>query len=236
LKYVEAPEDHPYNWREWRIFLAGGITNCPDWQQTAKELISKWKNTEGLVVVNPRRKDFDINDISVSERQIEWEWQNLRDSDLIIFWFCADILQPITLFELGKYSGHEQAAKRIIVGTHPDYPRAFDVRKQLALEHEYEPIVIVDSLEELVELAQVKFRDFQRAHYNFTTPQRLLDGMSDKQRQDQQQLLDSLSGNAPTLPREQELERQRLHKEFMEELELRGGTMWEDTLDELSDG
>ena len=56
IKIIECPnvgENADYN-----LFLAGGITNCPDWQS---ELIKKLKNLKldyNLNVYNPRRKIF----------------------------------------------------------------------------------------------------------------------------------------------------------------------------------
>ena len=37
---------------------------------------------------NPRRKDFPINDPIASEEQITWEFEHLKNSDIIIFWFA----------------------------------------------------------------------------------------------------------------------------------------------------
>lgn len=45
------------------IFLAGGITNCPNWQQEAISYLSKLN----LTIYNPRRENFPINDPNVSE-------------------------------------------------------------------------------------------------------------------------------------------------------------------------
>ena len=115
-------------WRENKVFLGGGITGCPDWQQ---ELIGMLSSADDkLVLINPRRDSFDVNDPASSEFQIEWEYRHLHLADAIVFWFPCETLCPITLYELGAAATR---GAHIIVGCHPDYKRAFDVKKQLSL-------------------------------------------------------------------------------------------------------
>ena len=38
-----------------KLFLAGGITDCPDWQSV---VIDKVKDIPNLTIYNPRRKEF----------------------------------------------------------------------------------------------------------------------------------------------------------------------------------
>lgn len=125
------------------LFLAGGITNCPDWQATAGELLDKYTT---LSVFNPRRNGWDMNaDLNESENQIIWEHQHLAQSEIIMFWFPKETLCPITLFELGKFLVSD---KEIIIGTHPEYQRRFDVQVQAQLVRKN--IFIHDDLEEMV--------------------------------------------------------------------------------------
>ena len=49
------------------VFLAGGITGCVDWQ---KEIASRLRDLP-LVLLNPRRANFPINDPSAASQQIE---------------------------------------------------------------------------------------------------------------------------------------------------------------------
>jgi hypothetical protein len=131
------------------IFGAGGITGCPKWQSEMAELL---KNTPGLVLFDPRRDDFDAaltRDPNIAHEQVEWEYYHLNASDAIYFWFPAEGLCSITLYELGKW-GHTN--KHIMVGCHPDYVRRFDVVKQLSLSRP--DIVVVSTLKELAQ--QVK--------------------------------------------------------------------------------
>jgi hypothetical protein len=55
----------------------------------------------------------------------------LAKADGIIFWFTADTLQPITLFELGKWIATD---KPLAVGCDAGYVRLQDVLIQTSLE------------------------------------------------------------------------------------------------------
>lgn len=149
MKYVEAVEEYQQATTETTLFLAGGITSCPDWQS---EAISKLSDTD-LTILNPRRANFPINDPTQSEKQIRWEHRNLCMADAILFWFPCETLCPIVLFELGA---RLQYSKKLFIGCHPEYSRKYDVIIQSKLEKP--DIEIVYSLNELVD--QVKKWDF----------------------------------------------------------------------------
>lgn len=123
-EYIEAPTI--WTGGEDSVFLAGGITNCPDWQKEARA------HLEGSVtVLNPRRDDFPIDDPSAAPAQIEWEFNHLRRAKAILFWFTAgESVQPIVLYELGR---HAALNRPIAVGVESGYSREQDVREQLAL-------------------------------------------------------------------------------------------------------
>jgi hypothetical protein len=111
---------------ELSLFLAGGITGCPDWQ---REVIASLAG-ERITLLNPRRANFPIHDPSAATQQIEWEHRLLRKADAILFWFPCETLCPIVLYELGAWS---MTDKVMFVGTHPDYQRKQDVVVQTAL-------------------------------------------------------------------------------------------------------
>lgn len=91
MRYIEAPTIYRGNGRS--LFLAGGITGCPDWQS---KLIDLLKN-EDVVILNPRRKDFPINDPKAIEKQIVWEYNHLKKANAISFWFPKESICPIAL-------------------------------------------------------------------------------------------------------------------------------------------
>ncbi len=111
------------------VFLAGGITGCPDWQTQMIRSLQEF-GYHGHIY-NPRRADFPIGNPSAAAEQIAWEHLHLAKADAICFWFPAEQIQPIALFELGRWSGRN---KKIFVGTEPGYPREQDVLIQLNLE------------------------------------------------------------------------------------------------------
>lgn len=137
MQIIEAPNTyaaHP------DIFLGGGITNCPDWQSEVAELL---KDVPG-VALNPRRQGE--YDDSIADEQITWEYHALRSAQTVFFWFPKETLCPITLFELGVFSQRDDT--RLMVGTHPEYARTFDVIKQMELSRP--EVKVQHSIEDLV--------------------------------------------------------------------------------------
>jgi len=138
MLYVEAPDE--YTGQSAAVFLAGGISNAEDWQA---ELVASLAGIDAAVL-NPRRKDFPMGHPEEGRRQIAWEHRHLERADLVAFWFPPQTVCPITLFELGACSSSPTA---IVVGTHPNYARRFDVTVQLGLRRP--EVTVLRSLEDL---------------------------------------------------------------------------------------
>ena len=140
LEIVEAP--NPSKDNKIKLFLAGGITNCPDWQ---KEIIDRLKNSiskgssnpyiqimlENVTVYNPRRENFPMDDPSASSVQITWEYEKLRECNIIAFWFSKGSLNPIVLYEYGKHGISQPTT--LVVGCDKEYTRTSDVEIQTKL-------------------------------------------------------------------------------------------------------
>jgi len=141
MKCIECPDTYEPFSSENPIFLAGGITGCPNWQS---DVVNMLENTSG-VLFNPRRKNFPINDTSASEFQIKWEHDHLRKASAILFWFPCETLCPIVLYELGAWS---MTNKHLFVGVHPEYQRRQDVEIQTKLARP--GVSIVYSIQDLV--------------------------------------------------------------------------------------
>jgi hypothetical protein len=139
MQYIEAisPENAIFK----SLFLAGGISSCPNWQEEVAKALSKIE----LTIFNPRRKNFDVLNPAETEAQIEWEYHRLRQADYIIFHFSAATLNPITLFEYGAALEREQ---KLFVNVHPDYQRKTDIEIQTRLKRP--EIVLTYSIEDLV--------------------------------------------------------------------------------------
>lgn len=125
-RYVQSPDRSADAAGEPALFLAGGITDCPDWQtRAALQLCAAGVPT---TVFNPRQADFPEGNPAADRQQIAWEYEHLARADVILFWFCAESIQPIALYELGA---HAARGATIVVGAHPDYARRLDVVEQL---------------------------------------------------------------------------------------------------------
>jgi len=143
MNYIQAPNE--YNGKGKSIFLAGGITNCRDWQ---KEMIEKLKDLP-ISVLNPRRENFPNDGSNAQEKQIRWEFEHLHKATAISFWFSKETLNPITLFELGSWINSD---KKLFIGIDPDYQKKFSVITQTKLARP--EIEVVFSLEELTDQIQ----------------------------------------------------------------------------------
>lgn len=139
MRYIECPEIYENN-DGTSVFLAGGITNCPDWQQEIVTLLE----ASNFVILNPRRKHFPKDDNNAALNQIKWEFEHFRKSDIILFWFPKETINPIVLYELGAWS---MTSKKLVVGVHPEYVRRVDVEIQTKLARP--DVTIVYSLKEL---------------------------------------------------------------------------------------
>jgi hypothetical protein len=142
MRYIEAPNRTEIFPGERSIFMAGGITGCPDWQS---EIVKRLMYTD-LVIFNPRRANFPIHVPAAAFKQIAWEHQYLRQADTILFWFPRETLCPIVLYELGAWS---MTDKPIFVGIHPEYQRRQDVEIQTHLARR--DVDLVYSLDDLGE-------------------------------------------------------------------------------------
>jgi len=134
LIFTKAPEEKIIK-SAFKVFLAGGITGCFDWQTVlTKKLTEYYSNKElskNLQIFNPRRDDFNMENINESEIQIKWEFDKLKKSNLISFWFTSGSLNPITLYELGMWGNSRKT--KIIIGIENNYLRKFDVILQTKL-------------------------------------------------------------------------------------------------------
>lgn len=124
VKYIEAPTD--YDGNKASVFLAGGISECSNWQ---REITQQLAETD-LVILNPRRANFSMDDQAAAQEQIAWEYRHLRRASLVAFWFPPETLCPIAMFELG---GCTRTPTPLVVGVHPDYQRKRDIDIQLQL-------------------------------------------------------------------------------------------------------
>ena len=139
MKVITAIEEYKRKNNVIFVFLAGGITNCQEWQNC---VIEKLKNEDNkLIVFNPRRKKFPINDPNASFEQIKWEFDYLEQCDIFSMYFDGPTQsdQPICFYELGrniermKTKFPDNWDKRIIITVNYQFKRTADVVIQTML-------------------------------------------------------------------------------------------------------
>lgn len=136
IQVIEAPSIEVPEYPS--VFLAGGITNCGDWQNKVIDQLKTFSTN--LSVFNPRREHFDILNRLETFEQIKWEFDHLETADIFSMYFCnSESVQPICMYELGRNVVRMQNRfpsdweKRIVVSVEDGYARADDVRIQLQL-------------------------------------------------------------------------------------------------------
>jgi hypothetical protein len=139
MRVITAPEVIEKKDNEKYVFLAGGITKCPDWQKDVIEYLEHLRSDD-MVVLNPRRENFPINDPSAAYKQIEWEFDALEKADIFSMYFCSGKSdQPICMYELGRNILRMQMKypsdweHRIIISVEEGYSRKEDVLIQTEL-------------------------------------------------------------------------------------------------------
>ena len=143
MKVITAPEIYNQKENEISVFLAGGITNCDNWQQDIIRYIKRFRPDDmdnDLIIYNPHRDNFPINDPLAADEQICWEFKNLSKMDIFSMYFCkGESDQPICMYELGRYISQMQIRfpidwqKRIIISVEDEYKRKNDVLIQCEL-------------------------------------------------------------------------------------------------------
>lgn len=136
VQQIISPEKYDLNTRKISIFLGGSIElgKVRDWQQEIAKEIDNKEYSSNIVLLNPRRSAWDpswpVDDPYHQElsRQIKWELGYQDRADILIYFFAAETLSPITLLELGSYS-----ARKPIIFIEPGYLRRANV--QITAEH-----------------------------------------------------------------------------------------------------
>lgn len=130
MKY-RSPDILPDRFVNHAVFIAGGISDCADWQADVVNII----DCDTFDVVNPRRIGGFDKTGATAEEQITWEHTALGKVDSYLFWFPKESICPIGLFELGMALERVliKPNPMIIIGWHEEYPRAFDLKIQTKL-------------------------------------------------------------------------------------------------------
>lgn len=163
---VEEYSDSDLNGKT-ACFLAGGITNCRNWQIEVINLLKDYeKNMDlsDLVIFNPRRDNFPSDDPNSSKEQIKWEFDALSKSDIFSMYFVGETesTQPICFYELGKDLGLRfPNFENVVITSEPSFLRNIDVREQVSLITNNTVIVNNNVHEHVLDILD-KFSDFQK--------------------------------------------------------------------------
>lgn len=142
IKVITAPEIQTFDKDYIKVFLAGGITKCPNWQKDVIFYLQLDVNLVGIDIAlfNPRRESFNVNNLKDAYEQVAWEFNNLEQCDIFSMYFCkSDSVQPICLYELGRNIPIMQQRfpdswqNRIVLSVESGYSRWFDVDYQTYL-------------------------------------------------------------------------------------------------------
>lgn len=159
MKVITAINEYQRKLNDIFVFLAGGITNCEEWQDIVIEKLKK--EDDHLIIFNPRRKNFPIDNPNASLEQIKWEFDYLEQCDIFSMYFdgTSKSDQPICFYELGrniermKKKFSKNWFNRIIISVDSNFKRYSDVIIQtlLATDSKINPIT-ADNIELLTSL------------------------------------------------------------------------------------
>jgi hypothetical protein len=143
MKVITAIEDYVVKPDDIKVFMAGGITKCRDWQKEMIDILNQYSLPEvfdNVVLFNPRRENFPIHDPNASFDQIKWEFNWIEKCDFFLMHFCnSESVQPICMYELGRNIVRMQQKfpndyyHRIMVCIESGYSREQDVIIQTRL-------------------------------------------------------------------------------------------------------
>ena len=140
VKVITAPEKIEFPKDCVKVFLAGGIQKCDEWQQKVIDLFKTNGESKNVYLMNPRRENFPIDDPNASYEQIKWEFDMLEQCDLFTMLFLnSESDQPICFYELGrniermKERFPQSWDKRIVVTCDINFKRKQDVEIQTKL-------------------------------------------------------------------------------------------------------
>ena len=138
MKIIQAPEEYLCPSDSIPCFMAGGLQKC-DWHTEFFEELNKYSCMH-LVIYNPKRTVFDMQDPAIEEQQITWEFKYLnaylkRPYIFSMYFDCSSSPQPICFYELGRYIAllQDSGWDSVVISCHPEFFRKRDVIIQTRL-------------------------------------------------------------------------------------------------------
>ena len=146
MQVITAPESYERSAGDITCFLAGGISQCHPWQDRVIAAIQKI-NPSNLILFNPRRENFPIDDPEAAREQIRWEFNALEKVNIFSMYFCQSPSdQPICMYELGRHMNRltnmyspNEIVDHLVITVEDGYKRAADVLIQTELALRIDP-------------------------------------------------------------------------------------------------
>lgn len=174
-----TPEQLPSTKHSWpHLFLAGSIEQgkATDWQTRAYEFYNAQQELENLVVVNPRRANWDSSMEQKRENrefhfQVSFELDHLEKADAVVMWLEPGTLSPISLFELGLMAGWTSAGRlnKLVIGC----PEGFWRKGNVEVVTDRYRIQLVSSFEEMLSEGYTILRRNHQRRSEFSTYERI---------------------------------------------------------------
>ena len=181
VNVVTAPEHRYFPRKSLKVFLAGGICKCIQWQKLVIDEFMKDDGEinidnstyDGLYLLNPRRTDW-IEEPGAAERQIEWEFDMIDRCDVFTMYFAGgESDQPICMYELGRnllrmqYEYPTTWKERIVITCDESYKRLNDVLVQTRLATDGQiKVNVVEGAEQSVQVHAEEIKKSLRYIYN----------------------------------------------------------------------
>jgi hypothetical protein len=155
---IKAPQKYDL-FEHSSVFLQGTIDmgNSVDWQS---QIVQHWSDLPDLIVLNPRRDDWDSSWVQNKENpqfreQVTWELVGQENADLIALYLAPESQSPVSLMEFGLFAHYG----KIIVCC----PDGFYRKGNVDIVCERYKIPQVATLEELAEdiKKRVELKEFQ---------------------------------------------------------------------------
>ena len=134
FKVITAPEKVNFELDTVYCFLAGGISDCKDWQKETIDFLKDFRyepDEPDLVILNPRRSE----PVNCVREQIEWEFYNISACDIFSMYFPGgEHKREICMYELGRNLAlGSRFPSRFIISVQDGYKRLYDVKIQSEL-------------------------------------------------------------------------------------------------------
>lgn len=107
------------------IFLGGSIekSEAKDWREKLISYFEDQDYVDRLMILNPRYNSWDKSwdntpDNKEFQAQVSWELNAQENTNILVYYFCAETVSPITLLEFGIHHQDDP-----IVGLEPQYGR-----------------------------------------------------------------------------------------------------------------